>query len=145
MANKISEKKKSAPKSTTKKTTSTSNTRNNTKTKKKATKTTDKKLNVVIKNDVIETKPKKKSSKKEVEIVSLNTAKIENAKFKKKRKSLLPIGIIIVILGLAALIVSLIANRIIDREFISDNGIALMILISIIIEGFGAFIIVNES
>ena len=145
MANKISEKKKTAPKSTTKKTTSTSNTRNNTKTKKKTTKTPDKKLNVVIKNDVLETKPKKKNNKKEVEIVSLNTAKIENAKFKKKRKSLLPIGIIIVILGLAALIVSLIANRIIDREFISDTGIALMILISIIIEGFGAFIIVNES
>ena len=72
---------------------------------------------------------------------------LESSKFvkSKKKRSLLPIGIIIIILGLTALIISLIANRIIDREFISDTGIAVMILISIFVEIVGAFIIINES
>ena len=54
-------------------------------------------------------------------------------------------GIIIVILGIVALIVALIANRIVDREFLSDSAITLMMVASIIIEGFGAFIIINET
>ena len=76
-----------------------------------------------------------------------NITKLEDAKFvkDKKKKSLLPIGIIISILGLVALLISLVANRIIDREFLSDTSITIMLIISIIIEGFGAFIIINES
>ena len=61
------------------------------------------------------------------------------------QKSLLPIGVIIAILGLIALIISLIANRIVDREYLSDTAITLMLVISIIIETFGAFIIISES
>ena len=76
-----------------------------------------------------------------------NITKLENAKYiKSKRKSnLLPIGILIAILGLVALIISLVANRIVDREFLSDNNITLMLIISIMIECFGAFIIIRES
>lgn len=76
-----------------------------------------------------------------------NITKLENAKYiKSKRKnSLLPIGVIIAILGLIALIISLIANRIVDREYLSDTAITLMLVISIIIETFGAFIIISES
>lgn len=76
-----------------------------------------------------------------------NITKLENAKYiKSKRKSnLLPIGILIAILGLVALIISLVANRIVDREFLSDNNITLMLIISIVIECFGAFIIIKES
>jgi hypothetical protein len=48
-------------------------------------------------------------------------------------------------LGIIALIISLIANRIIDREYISDISIALMVAGSILIEAFGAFIIINET
>lgn len=80
------------------------------------------------------------------EINNVNSIKVEDSKFKKvKSKALLPVGIIIAILGLAALIVSLVANRIIDREFMSDTAITIMLVISIIIEAFGAFIIINES
>ena len=52
---------------------------------------------------------------------------------------------LIYILGIIALFVSLIANRIVDREFLSDNAITFMMVCSIIIEGFGAFIIINEA
>lgn len=80
------------------------------------------------------------------EINNVNTAKIEDSKFsKKKNKNLLAIGIFIVLLGVVALIVALIANRIVDREFLSDSTVTLMMTASIIIEGFGAFIIINES
>lgn len=76
-----------------------------------------------------------------------NITKLENAKYiKSERKSnLLPIGILIAVLGLVALIISLVANRIVDREFLSDNNITLMLIISIMIECFGAFIIIRES
>ena len=76
-----------------------------------------------------------------------NITKLEDAKFvkEKKKRSLLPIGVIISIRGLVALFISLVANRIVDREFLSDSSITIMLIISIIIEGFGAFIIINES
>lgn len=81
------------------------------------------------------------------EINSVEITKLEEAKFtrKKKNKSLVGIGVFIVILGIIALIISLVANRIIDREFLSDSSITLMMVASIIIEGFGAFIIITES
>lgn len=91
---------------------------------------------------------KQEKDEKEIveEINNVNSIKVEDSKFKKvKSKALLPVGIIIAILGLAALIVSLVANRIIDREFMSDTAITIMLVISIIIEAFGAFIIINES
>ena len=76
-----------------------------------------------------------------------NITKLENAKYIKnnKKRSLLPIGVVIAILGLVALFISLVANRIVDREFLSDNTITLMLIISIVIECFGAFIIIKES
>lgn len=80
------------------------------------------------------------------EINNSNTTKMEDAKFpKKKDKKMLAIGIFIVTLGIIALFISLVANRIIDREFLSDNAITLMMVASIIIESFGAFVIINES
>lgn len=100
----------------------------------------DEEKNVITKQEKIE---------KEVieEINSVKIAKIENAKYKTKKrdKTLLAVGVIISLLGIIALIISLIANRIIDREFINDSTITLMICCSIIIEGFGAFIIINET
>lgn len=90
--------------------------------------------NVNNTNDIIEQK------KEETSI------KLEEAKFsKRKNNKLLLVGVFIVTLGIIALILSLIANRIVDREFLSDNSITLMMIASIIIEGFGAFIIINES
>lgn len=90
-----------------------------------------------------------KQEKNEKDIVEEinNITKLENAKYvkNKKKNSLLPIGVIIAILGLVALIISLIANRIVDREFLSDTAITLMLVTSIIIETFGAFIIISES
>lgn len=76
-----------------------------------------------------------------------NITKLENAKYVKnnKKRSLLPIGVVIAILGLVALFISLVANRIVDREFLSDNAITLMLIVSIVIECFGAFIIIRES
>lgn len=76
-----------------------------------------------------------------------NITKLENAKYIKnnKKRSLLPIGVVIAILGLVALFISLVANRIVDREFLSDNTITLMLIVSIVIECFGAFIIIKES
>ncbi len=75
------------------------------------------------------------------------TTKIEASKFTivKKEKKLLFIGIFISILGLIALILSLLANRIIDKEFLSDSIIILMIFISLMIECLGTFIIINET
>lgn len=103
------------------------------------------KVNEVETNIILE--QTRKIEKVSYEENSIYSTHVEPSKFikLKKKKSLLPIGIIIIILGLGALIISLIANRIIDREFISDTGIAVMILISIVIEAIGAFIIVNES
>ena len=76
-----------------------------------------------------------------------NITKLENAKYIKnnKKRSLLPIGVVIAILGLVALFISLVANRIVDREFLSDISITLMLIVSIVIECFGAFIIIKES
>lgn len=76
-----------------------------------------------------------------------NITKLENAKYIKnnKKRSLLSIGVVIAILGLVALFISLVANRIVDREFLSDNTITLMLIVSIVIECFGAFIIIKES
>lgn len=95
----------------------------------------------------IETKQEKIEKEVIDEIKSIKVAKVENAKYvvKKKDKTLLAIGVLISLLGIVALILSLIANRLIDREFISDSAVTLMICASIIIEGFGAFIIINES
>jgi len=76
-----------------------------------------------------------------------NVAKLENAKYikNKKNKQLLAIGVVISLLGIIALIITLIANRIVDKNFISDNAIILMVIASILIEIFGAFIIINEA
>ena len=101
----------------------------------------DKNLNIEV--------TKYENEEKEIieEINNVNVAKLENAKFSrvKKNKSLLAIGVLISILGLIALLISLVANRIIDREYISDSAINLMLCASLIIEGFGAFIIINET
>ena len=151
-------------KNTAKKTTSKSNT-NKTSNVKKPTnkKSTTKKVINKEEEIVLEKKQefpdnfkeidnnnisKQEKDEKEIveEINNVNSIKVEDSKFKKvKSKALLPVGIIIAILGLAALIVSLVANRIIDREFMSDTAITIMLVISIIIEAFGAFIIINES
>ena len=164
---KTSTSKKSNSSSTVKKTT-TNNAKKTTTTKKPSTvkKTTTKtnenvKPKEVIKKDVLETTYILEEQEnentildqtKKIDIISdedKNTysTSLESSKFvkSKKKRSLLPIGVIIIILGLTALIISLIANRIIDREFISDTGIAVMILISIFVEIVGAFIIINES
>lgn len=151
-------------KNTAKKTTSKTNT-NKTSSVKKPTnkKSTTKKVIKKEEEIVLEKKQefpdnfkevdnnnisKQEKDEKEIveEINNVNSIKVEDSKFKKvKSKALLPVGIIIAILGLAALIVSLVANRIIDREFMSDTAITIMLVISIIIEAFGAFIIINES
>ena len=151
-------------KNTAKKTTSKSNT-NKTSSVKKPTnkKSTTKKVIKKEEEIVLEKKQEFPDNFKEVdnnnisiqekdekeiveEINNVNSIKVEDSKFKKvKSKALLPVGIIIAILRLAALIVSLVANRIIDREFMSDTAITIMLVISIIIEAFGAFIIINES
>lgn len=79
------------------------------------------------------------------EISNVETKKENNKTIKKKNKKLLAIGIFVVLLGIVALFVSLVANRIVDREFMNDSAVTLMMVASIIIEGFGAFIIINES
>lgn len=97
-----------------------------------------------INNLVVE--EKNEITKRESEKENVSIAKIEEARFtKKKDKKLLAIGIFIVLLGIIALIIALIANRIVDREFLSDSTVTLMMTASIIIEGFGAFIIINEA
>jgi len=102
----------------------------------------ERKINNIVKNKKI------KINEQNIEDIKFeNIARVENAKYKqsKKNKHLLAIGVIISILGIIALIVTLIANRIVDKEFISDQAIALMVVASILIEIFGAFIIINES
>jgi len=91
------------------------------------------KINDIVENKVIESKQ--------------NIAKLENAKYtiRKRNKQLLAIGVLISLLGIIALIITLIANRIVDKQFISDNAIVMMVIASILIEIFGAFIIINES
>ena len=56
-------------------------------------------------------------------VIKHKNFKVENAKFssKKSDKKLLAVGVIISLLGIIALIITLIANRIVDREFISDK------------------------
>ena len=92
------------------------------------------KNNIKIKEQVIE------------QINDKKIAKVEDAKFSKKKndKKLLAVGVIISLLGIIALIITLVANRIVDKEFISDTSISLMAIASILIECFGAFIIINE-
>lgn len=90
---------------------------------------------VVVNND--------ESNKKE----NVNVAKVEDAKFtlKKVNKLAIGIGVFISFLGIVALIIALVANRIVDREFISDSQIMIMVVISIIIQIMGASIIIKES
>ena len=159
-----------APNKNVKKTSASSSTKNTTKksnnvksTKKTETKKVPKKDTIVEENIInLEEKAEfpdnyvdignnsiseqEKDEKIIVEEIN-NITKLENAKYvkSKKKNSLLPIGVIIAILGLIALIISLIANRIVDREYLSDTAITLMLVISIIIETFGAFIIISES
>lgn len=75
------------------------------------------------------------------------STKIENAKFtiRRSNKLAISIGVFISLLGIIALIITLIANRIIDREFISDTEILFMVIISIVIEIMGAAIIIKET
>lgn len=153
-----------------KKTSASSSTKNTTKknnnvksTKKTETKKVPKKDTIVEKNIInLEEKAEfpdnyvdignnsiseqEKDEKIIVEEIN-NITKLENAKYIKnnKKRSLLPIGVVIAILGLVALFISLVANRIVDREFLSDNTITLMLIVSIVIECFGAFIIIKES
>ena len=161
MASKAADNKKTTTKKSTtgtkkantnKKTTSVKKKTSTTKPKEAKKKASASKTTTVKKN--IKSTPKKVEEIQEnieteinqiVENNKTKNIKLENTKFSKRKKKLLPIGIIITILGLIALFVSLVANRIIDREFISDNGIVIMIIISVIIELVGAFIIVNES
>jgi len=111
------------------------------KSNNKTEKSVEKKVsNVISKQEIVE---------KEIieEIKNIKVAKLEDAKYstKKRDKSLLVIGVFISLLGIIALILTLIANRIVDREFINDFAIALMVAASIIIEGFGSFIIISEA
>lgn len=159
-----------APNKNVKKTSASSSTKNTTKksnnvksTKKTETKKVPKKDTIVEENIInLEEKAKfpdnyvdignnsiseqEKDEKIIVEEIN-NITKLENAKYIKnnKKRSLLPIGVVIAILGLVALFISLVANRIVDREFLSDNTITLMLIVSIVIECFGAFIIIKES
>ena len=159
-----------APNKNVKKTSASSSTKNTTKksnnvksTKKTETKKVPKKDTIVEENIInLEEKAEfpdnyvdignnsiseqEKDEKIIVEEIN-NITKLENAKYIKnnKKRSLLPIGVVIAILGLVALFISLVANRIVDREFLSDNTITLMLIVSIVIECFGAFIIIKES
>ena len=87
------------------------------------------------------------NTNKEVKVEKVNVSKIEDAKFSKKKRNnkLLLVGLFLSVLGIIALILSIIANRLIDRQFLSDSSVLIMIIISIIIELFGAFIIINET
>lgn len=151
---------KSKPKSntTTKKTTSKKTSVKKTGQKKQIDKTQTKSVNIKTNRD-------KDFEIKGVELVNVlenddNIVKKEN-KFieeinkvenieapktiKKNNKKMIFVGIIISLLGIIALFLSLVANRTIDREFLSDTTIILMMVGSILIEVFGAFIIINES
>ena len=156
---KITVKKSTTNKSNTKKSTS----KGNTTVTKPRTKTIKKDVDKVIEKDIAadEIKIEKKEEnikdkiveqdniEKEIieEVTNINSAKIENAKFtiRKKNKLAISIGVFVSLLGIIALIITLIANRIIDREFISDTEIIFMVIISIVIEIMGAAIIVKET
>lgn len=115
------------------------NTKSNTKknTSKKITKNTKEyKEGIIIPENDVNIEIPKKTKK---------TVKLEEAKTKPKNKKLLFIGFLICVLGIIALLLSIIANRIIDRNFLNDSSVLAMIIISIIIECFGAFIIISES
>ena len=124
----------SAQKKTSKNVTKEKNATENTK---KATVAIEEVKSINVKND--------NDKIKEVKVERIS--KIEEPKYQKKKtnKGLLSIGIIISTLGLIALILTLIANRIIDKDFISDQAVMLMTFISLVIEGFGTFIILNET
>lgn len=162
---KVSTTKKASTNTTKKKTTNNSkantksvNKSNNKKTEvKKATPKVKKDLEKTVIIENIENEINKiVENKNDISIIeeqvieninNIEVAKVEDAKYvnQKRNKKLLAIGVIISLLGIIALIITLIANRIVDREFISDNSIALMVIASILIECFGAFIIINES
>ena len=142
--------KSNAVKKTTNTVKKSSNTAKKTNTKKKDIKVEEKVLKTkpVVEEVKIEKVEQKKEEKVTLEEVSnVNGAKIENAKFtvRKSNKLAISIGVFISFLGIVALIISLIANRIIDREFINDTEILVMVIVSIIIEIMGAAIIVKES
>lgn len=132
---------KSTPKKTTK------NVRKTATTKKSTPKKVEKELEKTVLIEDIENKINEIVENKKVEVKEENVAKIENAKYtiRKRNKHLLAIGVVISLLGIIALIITLIANRVVDKEFISDNAILMMVIASILIEIFGAFIIINES
>lgn len=149
-SNKTTTTKKTSTSKTTPKKTTTKNTISKNTTKKSTPKKVEKELEKTIIIEDIENKISDIVKNKNVEVneeVIENGAKLENAKYRhiKKNKHLLAIGVVISILGIIALIITLIANRIVDKEFISDNTIIIMIFASILIEIFGAFIIINES
>ena len=143
--------KKNTTKASPKKTTNKTVTKKNNTPKKTTIKKNEKELEktIIIEdienkiNDIVENKV---LEEKDI-ITTEKVAKLENAKYtiRKKNKHLLAIGVLISLLGVIALIIALIANRIVDKEFISDNAIVMMVIASILIEIFGAFIIINES
>ena len=139
-------KKTSTTKTTPKKTT-TKSVKKTTTTKKSTPKKVEKELEKTVLIEDIENKINEIVENKKVEVKEENVAKIENAKYtiRKRNKHLLAIGVVISLLGIIALIITLIANRVVDKEFISDNAILMMVIASILIEIFGAFIIINES
>ena len=143
-------KKTSTSNTTTKKTSSSKNEVKKTNTtKKSAPKKVEKELEKTVIIEDIENKISGIVENRNVEEKNkiTNDVKLENAKYKirKRNKQLLAIGVVISLLGIIALVITLIANRIVDKEFISDNAIVMMVIASILIEIFGAFIIVNES
>lgn len=137
-------KKNTTSKTTTKKT-STKTVNKTTSQNKPAIKKVEKELEKTVIIEDIENKINDIVEKKEEQ--NTVVAKLENAKYsiKKRNKHLLAVGVVISLLGIIALIITLIANRIVDKEFISDNAIIMMVIASILIEIFGAFIIINES
>ena len=148
-------KKSTTTKTIPKKTTTKSTTKKTTAPKKNTTKKVNKDLEKTIVIKDIENKISNIVENKNVEVKEQvikdikieNVAKLENAKYeiKKRNKQLLAVGVIISLLGIVALIITLIANRMVDKQFISDNAIMVMVVASILIEIFGAFIIINES
>ena len=147
---------KSTKSNSSNKRTTKSSPRKNVSTKKKTTpKITNEELEKTVIIENIQNKIKDIVKAKEAEVVEdikeedkiENVAKLENAKYpiQKGSKNLLAIGVVISLLGIIALIITLVANRIVDKEFISDNAITMMVIASILIEIFGAFIIINES
>ena len=146
---------KNSTKKATNKTTSNKKTTNTIKKSVNSRKKTiNKKDDIkVVKHEptVVEEVKLKKVNDLEAEVFEpiseVSGAKIENAKFtiRKRNKTAIAIGVFISLLGIIALIIALIANRIVDREFISDNQVIVMVVISIIIELMGAAIIIKET